>query len=292
MDMAIPRSVDLQTWNLREFQSSVNGGAAVANGALATTQTLTDLIQLRSVPSFIVLHARRRQDAASYQCASMVSDDDFLGTGNAGSADNAGAPVANVNHSIDAFMEIVSMDVVLGDRPNVISTQFTQRELYYLTVKNCKAAGFSLSFADWLGGYTPQAPAGAAANVDDNPLPDGTYNVNASKCFIVLRPKDIAEKISPGVFFPTSLQFNVNLRAKDGACGLAGGNQVYDLFTHVVVGKHMLRLEPDRAQYQEQSLSIDSANAALKPGLVVPGASTGGALSSLRDRAAGYQSRL
>ena len=291
VDMAIPRSVDMQTWNLREFQSPVAAGVAQVNGVLATQRQLTDLIQLRSVPSFIILTARRRQDTAAYSCRSMVSDDDFMGTGGTGSTDAAGAVVANVNHSLDTFMEIVSMNVILGDRPNVISTQFTQRELYYLTVKNCKSRDFSLAFNDWMGAYSPHAPNATAADTDENPLPDGTYNVNLAKSFVVLRPKDIAEKISPGVFFPTSLQFDVNLRAKDGACGLAGGNQIFDLFTHVVVGKHFLRLEPDRAQYQEQSVTLEAALAALKPGLAVPG-STGGALTSLRDRAAGYSSRL
>lgn len=290
-DVQIPRSVDLQSWNLREFQSPVNGGAAMPNGANATVQTLTDLIQLRSVPSYIILHCRRRQDAISYGAWSMISDDNLLGTGNAGSGTDAGVPQANTNHSLDSFLEIVSLDIVLGDRPNVISTQFTQRELYYLTVKNCKTAGFSLSYNDWIGPYTQQISPGAAAGADVNPLPVGTYNTNMSKCFIVLRPKDIAEKISPGVFFPTSLQFNVNVRSKDGFAGLQGGNLSYDLFTHVVVGKHFLRLEPDRAQYQEQAITIDAATAALKPGLVVPGL-TGGNLSTLRDRAAAYQSRL
>lgn len=295
-DMSIPRSVDLQTWNLREFQSPVTGGTVVV-GTRPANAILTDLLQLRSAPSFIILHAQRRHDEATYRCRSMQADDDYLGTGAAGSASLVGAPANNANHSLDPFMEIVDLNIVLGDRPNVVSTQFTQRELYYLTLKNCKLGGFSLPFDQWAGPYCQNIRMAGQA-VDDGALPSGGYEHQQSKCFIVLQPKDIAEKISSGIFFPTSLQFTVNVRAKDGACGLRGGVHLYDLFTHVVVAKHMLRLEPDRAQYQEQSMTLDAAEAALKPGIVgTGGAVTGGALASLRDRVATssgglYQSRF
>ena len=286
VSMSIPRSVSLQTWNLREFQDAVG---QVANGG-PTVSVTGQLLQLRSVPSFIILHAERNKDDAAYLCRSMVSDDDFLGTGAAGSANAAGLSVANTNHSLDTYMQIKSMNVVLGDRPNVISVQFTQRELYQLTLKNCKYEGFSLAFKDWLGTYSPHVNM-AANVVDDGPLPTGAYDFQLAKSFVVLQPKDIAQKVSSGVFFPTSLQFEVNLAARDGACGLAGGNLSYTLFTHVVVGKHFLRLEPDRAQYQEQNVSFEAAEAMLQPGLVGGGGLSGGGLDSLRSRGS-YRSRF
>ena len=314
-DMSIPRSVDLQTWNLREFQTPIN----TVNNNVIRTNVTTDLLQLRSVPSYIIIHARRKQDVSAYVCASVSSDSNFRGLTAAGGSTANGIGQAIPNHSIDTFLQIQSLSVILGDRPNVISTQFTQRELYYLTLKNCKSQDFSLSFGQWLGpmalhtfavGVSENVAAILAIDSSAGVFPSQINNANGipdvatdmrfqhSKSFVVLQPKDIAEKISPGVFFPTSLQFLINFIAKDGVSGFEGANLAYDVFVHVVVAKHMLRLEPDRAQYQEQSMTLDAAESALKPG-IVGGALTGGSsLSSLRQRGESssvggiYQSRF
>lgn len=269
--MSIPRSVDLQTYNLREFQSPA---VTNTNGVIGLRQSVTDLIQLRSVPTFIVLHARRDQNAASYLCESLSSDDNYFGDDSKGSTNDAGLPIDHPNNSIDTMLEIVQLEVILGNRPNVISASFSQRELYQLTLKNC-CEGFSVDYVDWRGAYAPNTIL-TANDGTVGPKPTGLYTAQSPKCFICLRPKDIAEKVSDGVFFPTSLQFIVHARAKEGAAGMTGGDvQQYVLYTHVVVGKHFLRLEPDRAQYQEQSFTIDQA----KSDLV-----------SLREK--GYQSRM
>lgn len=293
--MSIPRSVDLQTWNIREFQTSLGD---LANPAVVAL-TATDLLQLRSVPSYIIIHARRNHDADDYRARAMVGDDDFRGTGGTGSTRADGTRTDNANHSLDTHCEITSMNVVLGDRPNVISTQFTQRELYLITLKNCKYGDFSLNFNDWAGSFTARNIT-ADNNLDRNPLPTAVgaaseLEIQFAKSFVVLQPKDIAQQVSAGVFFPTSLQFTVAFNVKDGACGMRGGTHGYTMFTHIVVGKHMLRLEPDRAAFQEQSMTIDAADAALRGSSSSLGGalSTGGALSNLRQRVStGYQARF
>lgn len=243
--MNIPRSITIQTWNMREFQDTVG---AVNNGAMI--DITGNLLQLRSVPTFIVLHARRDQDAGTYQPICWTSDSN---------RDGNDATVAGGNDSLDNFMEIINLQVILGDRPNVISASFTSRELYQLTLKNSKIDGFSLSYADWLGRMCPRT----VANV-----PAAAVVIQQSKCFVVLQPKDLAEKISPGVVFPTSLQFVLKLRARHGAFGQTGGNRTYRLFTHVFIGKHWLQIETDRAQFQEQNILLESALRASKPSLV------------------------
>ena len=272
--ISLPRNVKLQTWNMREFTDSIGD---VANGVV--TQEITgQLLQLRSVPTLITVHARRDNDVAAY--ISQASN----------STSSLAIPGANANvsaSSLDNFMEIVSFQVVLGDRPNVISATFTPQELYRLTLKNSKYMGFSLSFDDWVGRVVPKR----IAPTNDSPgLPEATgqQQIQQSKAFVALQPKDIAEKISSGVFFPTSLQFRVTYRARSGAYGQAGNDLSYRMFTHVYTGKHWLEIEPDRAQYQEQNIPFEAARRAGVPSLV-----SDSSLGSVRDLAdSAYTSRF
>ena len=177
--MSIPRSVDLQTYNLREFQSPA---VTNANGVIGTRTSRTDLIQLRSVPTFIVLHARRDQNAASYLCESLSSDDNYFGLGSSGSTNDAGLPIADAENSIDTMLEIVQLEVILGNRQNVISASFSQRELYQLTLKNC-CEGFSVDYVDWRGAYAPNTILAATAN-SVGPSPTGLYTAQSPKRFV------------------------------------------------------------------------------------------------------------
>lgn len=302
-DFSIPRSVDLQSSNIREFVSSVDGGAPVGNAVRAANVTTTDLLQLRSPPSLIILHAIRNQDAPDYTCRSMFTDSNFLGQDNGGSSNAAAAVVANPNHSLDPFAQIIEVNVILGDRPNVISASFTQRELYDITVKNSKWSGFPQNFAQWQGAFVNHygcEPGGAtqspvllprAGNGGGAGAPDGEAEMipQLSKSFVALTPADLAEKISDGVYFPTSLQFTVQLRAMDGACGANGGAHQYNLYTHVVNSKNFIRVQPDRASFNEQSLSYGAYEAATRPSLAVD--TPGGSLRSLRDKVGEYRSR-
>ncbi len=281
--MEIPRSIDLQTWNIREFQTSVG---EVVNGALSNN-IKTDLIQLKSVPTLIIIHAERNKDGASYQCVSYTADDDMRGTAppvnqsQANSADGVGN--SSINNSLDDFMEIVSMNVILGDRPSVINTRFTQNELYYLTLQNSKIP-FPYSYNHWKGYRVANIAAGDNAfGTSSETIANPIFHHQSGCCFVALRPKQLAEKFSDGVLTPTTLQFEMDLRAKSGACGLQGGNHSYTLFTHLYFGKHFLKQEPDRSQFQEQLIDMETARRATKPNLgFEQDLGLGGSLSRLR----------
>lgn len=264
-DMAIPRVVRLQSWDIKEYVTDIG---PVADGAnVPTGPVSTDLIQLESTPSMILIHARRDQENADYVCFSNFSDSDFLNT------NPAGMGAANTSH--DCFMEIRSLDVILGDRPNVISTSFTQRELYQLTLKNSKYKGFSLDFAEWTGTYVPITATGDTGDQNINPLSSGLQRRQMSKCFLCFQAKDLAEKISPGVQFPTSIQLTLNLLARDGVSGLPGALHSYKLYTHVIRGREFLEIERDRAKYQFQATPLSVAERAVQPSLVSSRAGAG-----------------
>ncbi len=301
-NFSIPRSVDLQSSNIREFVTAVDGGIAVPNATLADNMTTTDLLQLRSPPSLILLHAIRRQDAPDYVCQAMVCDSNYDGEDIAGSA-GAGASgsgiVANAEHSLDPFPQITQVNVILGDRPNVISASFNQRELYDITVKNSKWAGFPQNFSQWQGPFSDHYGCPTNNDADSNPtlLPRDGGAVQGlaekipqlSKSFIALTPADLAEKVPSGVYFPNSLQFTVRFRAMDGACGLNGGSHQYDCYTHVINSANFIRVEPDRASFNEQSLSYGAYEAAVRPDMARD--TPGGSLASLREKVGEYRSR-
>jgi len=279
VNMSIPRAPVLQTWNIREFQEQIDAAVAIPNGRNAENTANTSLLQLRSVPALILIHGRRRQDVDTYLCASHVSDADFNGTTPGGAATATGGADDPVNHSLDTYAEILSMNVLLGDRPNVISTTFTQRQLYELTLKNAKYLDYSLSFQDWRGRMVGQYDFKTDGDPDVGPEEQGTLQPQMSKAFVAFQPKDLAERISGGVFFPNSLQVEVNFRAKDGAAGLEGSDHIYDIFTHVIVGKHWLRIEPDRGQYQEQNVPLEAAERELRAASSTPLPVSGGYVS-------------
>lgn len=231
--MTIPRQVAINSWNVREFVKDIGA----VNNNTAQDGLSTELIQLHAVPSLIVIHAEVDKDSDSYTNASMKGDTDQAGGGAINSA-NANA--------LDSYCEITNFQVILGDRPQVISTTFTQEELYYLTVKNSKVDDFPYEFQQWKGSVLINPVAAA-----------GTIN-RLGKMFIALRPKDLSEKFGAGVKFPTSLQFSMSVTPRDGLAGLGGGNKSYKLYTHVYSGKHFLSLTPDSGQYQEQQIDISS----------------------------------
>ena len=272
VNMSIPRQVDLQTWNVREFQTDV---PVVAEG-VAVAQTRSALIQLNSTPTLIGISIRRDQDNALYVARTASrSDDQALPLSANANVTNAG------QHSWDSYHEIESLEILLGDRPNVISTTFTQRELYYLTQKNSKQP-YPYDFGAWAAQYRKYDVT--AGGLVDPTLPFITYG---TKCCVMLRPKDLAEKISDGVFAPNSIQIIVNSRARDGFGGITNTiNQTYRAYFHLYFGKHFLRIEPDRAQFQEQSVPLNVARQLTNPVLQQQGVSgLGGALTGLRGRA-------
>lgn len=273
VNMSIPQSIDVNTWNVREFQKSI---ASTASGAaIDDTGLISDLIQLNSVPSLIMVSIKRNQDqAATYLSRAMTVSDDFTPT----NLDVGNGPV----HSWDSYAEIKGLEIVLGNRPNVISSTFSQRELYYLTQKNSKVP-YPYDFTSWTSKREIPVTAAELPNVAAAEWTD-----YSPKCMVLLRPKDISEQLSDGVFAPNSLQIKVTSAiARDGVCGIPGGAQEYKMYIHLFFGKHFLRIEKDKAQFQEQSLPLSEALRLTNPVLQQQGVSgLGGRLAGLRESSA------
>lgn len=303
VNMSIPRSVDLQTWNVREYQTAIETDA---EGTVFATAITSDLIQLNSTPTLIMIHIERDKDDAMYlaRCPAKADDIGVQVLDGAAAADAlsvpngdpsgitvANASVANAGiHSFDSYCEITDLEILLGDRPNVISTNFTQRELFYLTQKNSKVP-YPYSYEDWRSVKRP------TTDVSNRQLPDVAYGSYASKCVICLRPKDLAERIPDGVFAPNSFQVRVNGVRRDGTHGYGNADdQTYRMYIHLFFGKHFLRIEPDKAQFQEQSIPLDQARQLLNPVLESQGvAGIGSGLQGIRLRSEAdpaYQSRV
>ena len=273
----IPASIDLQSWQVREFSKPIAG---LTSGF--TRDQDSQLLQLRAVPSFIMLSCVIDKDAANYDGTCLSRDDD---------GDGANFAV-NARDNIDYNCVFDRVEVLLGDRPLVIGSTFSQAELYGLTVKNSKYP-YPFSFQDWLGRRTVSNNTAAGAfipNIDTGVA----WQDQRSHCVVMFRPKDLAERISDGVFSPTTLQFRTRVRAKSGYAGFnAAAARDYRLFVHVYDSKSFLRMESDRAQFQLQSVSLEAARAATQPvlsegsGLRVGGAL--GGLDAVRDR---YQPRI
>ena len=239
----IPRSVDLQTYQIREFQKNLG-----TRNYVEVTE-VCDLIQLQSVPSAIIVHIERNKDSDFYRCAALGGDDDGACTANY--FNNSG------NHSFDSYAEIINLEIVLGSKPNVISTNFTQEELYRLTLKNTKQLPYN--FTDWKGRKNPKV-----SNVGHNVLTSG-FRDYASKCMVVLTPQDLAEKTSTGVFSSNSIQIRVRILPHDGFAGwpnsgvAAAVNQQWVIYNHLIFSKEFLRIEPDKAQFVSQNVDENVA---------------------------------
>lgn len=289
----IPRSLDLQTWNVREFQDVTNNGAVSVN--LTSRDDRSSLIQLNSVPSLILTHLERDKDNTDYQPVAYTSQRNAIG------AAPQNVRVGGAIHSWDNYGEINTITYLLGDRPNVISATFSQRELYDLTQKNSK--NFPYRFDDWRGRKRPVTNAGAFQSGTDARQ---SVEVNIAawqdypcKCMVAVTGADIANKTSTGVFSSNSLQIVVNWRPHSGYAGGTAGNNVYQLYNHLLFGAEFLRIEPDKSQFQSQSLdegtarrltdpplgSMSIPSSALAGSLRVGGSlGVGGALAPLRDR--------
>lgn len=289
---SIPRSLDLQSFNWREFND--DAGANRNNNEPFTTTS--SLIQLNSVPSCIITHLERSKDEGNYLPVAATS-----GT-NAPNADPANQRRGDVSNNWDDYAEINTITYLLGDRPNVISATFSQRELYDITVKNCK--DYPYTYEDWrgrkrplYGGVAGEMTAGGAVN---GPLQDYAQAWNHYPCkgMVIVTGADIANKTSTGVFSSNSLQVVVNWRPHTGYGGIAGGNHQWQLLNHLVFGAEFLRIESDKSQFQSQSLDEATARRLVDPplgSLGVPSGTggalrvggalqSGGALAPLRNR--------
>lgn len=167
-------------------------------------------------------------------------------------------------------------------------------------MKNCKE--YPYTYDDWRGRKRPEAANGAwrSAVAVQQTEEDNTAAWNDYPCkgMVAVTGQDIANKTSTGVFASNSLQVVVNWRPHSGFAGGTEGNNVYQLYNHLLFGKEFLRIESDKSQFQSQSLDEATARRLTDPPLgsmVMPSASggalrvggalgVGGALAPLRNR--------
>ena len=271
----IPRSLDLQTYNVREFQDATNNGAVSAN--LVAREDRSSLIQLNSVPSLILTHLERDKDNSDYQPVAYASQSSLIAQGGANIREGGS------QHSWDNYGEINTITYLLGDRPNVISATFSQREIYDLTAKNSK--NFPYSFDDWRGRKRPVTNGGLfRATVDvkqSEEINTAAWADYPCKGMVAVTGADIANKTSTGVFSSNSLQVVVNWRPHSGFAGATPGDNVYQLYNHLLFGAEFLRIEPDKSQFSSQSLDEATARRLTDPplgSLGTPSVASGGAL--------------
>ncbi|MCP4180159.1 MAG: hypothetical protein GY756_20535 [bacterium] len=234
LNYQLPRQITLQTWRVSEFVQDVG----LVNNNVESANVQTTLIEVKSVPSLIVIHAEVDKDSANYTNIALQCDQDQAGT-------NPTQSLAN--NSLDSFMEIRHLEIDIGTAPQVISTQFKQQELYNLTKKNSKMLDFPWDYYTWKGAHM----------ASPNPL-GARYN-QMSRCFVALRPNDIANQFGAGIRYPMQLQFTMNLIARDGLNGIPGGNKNYKLYVHTFFGKHYMEITPDTASYKLQTIDMNIA---------------------------------
>jgi hypothetical protein len=263
LQMSMPKKISLQSWKLREFPSAVG----TINNEASVDGIQSQSIQLDQMPGMIIIHAEVDKDSAtSYLPYNWLTSDDDVANTN---------PRTATIHGIDSFPEIYNLQVVVGDVPEVISTNFTQEELYELTLKNSVRKDFCYAFSKWRG-----QKVGALGAVN-------TFISFSGKCFVALKPQDIAAKFPSGIQWPTTMQFTMSLKAHDGLNGITGNsrNASYKLYVHTIQDKHYLELTPDSGVFKNQ---------ALPPEVLLPQAIAQGAVSAEGQGlvSGGYVSRM
>lgn len=327
-NFSVPQSIDIPAWDVREYikdmETVTYAGANNANfnivapnntNAATTFQVDSPLIQLKSMPSFIVVSARRDLDAANYRCGSLFSSN---GAANTLANRELNIHVAGAN-SLPHLMEIQSLNVLLGNRPNVINTNIDQRRLWKITKKNTKEIP---NFGDWRGMRKERFNYASADTVATNgsQIQDTqAFDDNCCHGYLILTPDDLAEDLSPGVAFPTSLQIRPTFVPHVGYGGLTGsggdgvtpgdgnpsGAIAYKMYVHLFYSKYFLRMDKNSGgQFEEQLLNFDASRrltegASDSVNLLADGMSAQGSLQRLRQMngtggslASDYRSRL
>ncbi len=245
--MSIPRNIIYQTWSVRQFVKSISGAnAPINNDELANG--VSDLLQLHSIPSLIVVSVERDRDdttaGRTYSLRALTARDT-----NTPENINLGA---FGNNSFDDMAEIVSMQVEFGDKTGIITPARRQEELYYITKKNSIMKDFPYDYYKWRGRKTAVA---TASNDAESEL---VYNY-PSKCFIAFRPKDLGIGISDGVQHNITFKVSeLNVRGRSAFPAVGVWNHTYRIYIHVFYGKHTLELTPESGKFMEQRFSVDS----------------------------------
>ena len=253
--MEIPRQIVYQTWSVREFVRSVNNGAIVPNYT-QNIDTVSDLIQLHSIPTLIVMSAKRDQDSTTagtvYKCTSLAAYDETQPE-NRSSGDPS-------NNSMDTYMSIEEIEIQMADKSQLINTTIKPIQLYDMTLKNSIWKDFPYEFREWYGKIST-VPDSDRLVLGSNDL---VTNYPA-RCFLAFRPKDLGIGLSDGVAGSITLKVtSMKLRAHST---FPGTNPILNfkyIFTvHVFYGKHTLTLTPDSGKFEEQQLAFQTIGSSI-----------------------------
>lgn len=143
--VGIPDEVKLQSWYLDHKQFVVNNGNVVISEVTNTTLDIP-VIHIYQVPSFILMFATVDKDNASYRCLSVLRSDNVAGST---------AQSLDVN-SLETNAEITTLNIQINADKDRISTRYSSRELYNLTLKNAKK-DYPYDFSKYIGGFQRQA---------------------------------------------------------------------------------------------------------------------------------------
>lgn len=241
--VSIPPKVSVPSYEMVRHIMSSPSMKTINNNTADTFDT--GMILLKDVPDLIIVHLEVDKNSTTYV-------NNFRAISPTARAEGGGTPDVNVlqpdNNAFDTFLEISSMRVNVGNHPNAIDTNFTQEELYNLTVKN-GSKDVVYGFAEWRGKRTEVAA-----------------NNYPSQCYVALRTSDISVPTSPGVKAQLSLQITGNVVARTGyGPGIAGGNRIYSGYVHLLYGKRFITLENDfRASHKKQSVNVSDITKFLK----------------------------
>ncbi len=150
--LTMPPAVKIQSWNIDKHIFNLGN----VDFDDCVTNQISQLI-IHQVPTYMYIYATvDKDDKNSYQCISVASAEDEIGT-NLGRSPDLNSQESNLV-LVDNTLTI-RVNVLGGD--DVITQSYNNRELYRITMKNSiKDAPFG--FAKWLGGngryasYPPQ----------------------------------------------------------------------------------------------------------------------------------------
>lgn len=221
--ISLPPKVKIQSFFVDHREFAMNDGNVISDGNSSSVD-IQNLV-LHQVPSYIIIYATVDKDSPNYQCISITSSRDIAGLDKGVSEDN---------NSMESNLQLVDGTFQLrtnsmgGD--TVISTEYSNRELYRITKKN-SIKDSPWSFRQWTGGDSRESiyPPNTVVILGEHEL----------RSFFVRKGQTVQS---------ISLDFSANFTSKEGfgvrGSQLAiGGDKVYKLMIDFIYDRYFLQLD-------------------------------------------------
>lgn len=155
--LTLPPRVKIQSWNIDKHVFDL--------GNVDNTDTISPVIQniiIHQVPTYMYIYATvDKDDVQNYNCVSVASSEDNIGTNLTTSANNNSQ---ESNMTLEDNSLTLRVNVLGGN--DVITQDYNNRELYRITTKN-SIKDTPYGYAKWQGGF-------------------GRYANYSSQCYIIL----------------------------------------------------------------------------------------------------------